>query len=57
MVGGCIESSEFEDLAEIYDQIREWNTTLGLLSQRKIDDMTLAQQFDEELKVVMKNIS
>jgi len=31
MVGGCIESSEFEELAEIYDMIREWNTTLGFI--------------------------
>ena len=53
MLGGCINSKEFENIAEIYDMIRTWNT----MSQGNVPDQQLAQQFDNELKIVMKNIT
>ena len=39
MLGGCINSKEFENIAEIYDTIRTWNT----MSQGNIPDQQLAQ--------------
>ena len=54
MVGGYISSKEFEEIAEIYDQIRQWNQDC---QQAPVEDQTLAAQFDQELKIVMKNIS
>lgn len=28
LVGGCIKAKEFEEIAEVYDQIRQWNDDL-----------------------------
>ena len=53
MVGGCIDSKEFEDIAEIYDLIRAQNMN----QDRQLDDALLAQQFDNKLKIVMMNIN
>ena len=53
MVGGCIDSKEFEDIAEIYDLIRAQNMN----QDRQLDDALLAQQFDIKLKIVMMNIN
>jgi hypothetical protein len=41
LVGGFIESTEFENIAEIYDLIRGYNLKNG-----KLDDNFLAQKFD-----------
>lgn len=53
MVGGCIDSKEFEDIAEVYDLIRAQNMS----QDRQLDDALLAQQFDNKLKIVMMNIN
>ena len=39
LVGGCIDSKEFEDIAEIYDLIRAQNMN----QERQLDDALLAQ--------------
>ena len=52
LVGGFIESTEFENIAEVYDLIRAYNMKNG-----KFDDNILANKFDQKLKEVMKNIS
>lgn len=43
MVGGYISSKEFEEIAEIYDQIRQWNQDC---QQTPVEDSNLAAQFD-----------
>jgi len=39
IIGGCIQSSQFEEIADIYDQIRSWNISLRANS---ISDTKLA---------------
>ena len=55
LVGGCIKAKEFEEIAEVYDQIRQWNEDLQMKSC--VDDYQLAMMFDQELKNVMHNIN
>lgn len=52
MVGNCIPASDFEAVAELYDQIRTWNEQQGT-----VDDDLLASAFDQQLKAVMDAIS
>ena len=54
-MGGCIKAKEFEEIAEVYDQIRQWNEDLEMKSS--VDDYQLAMMFDHELKNVMQNIN
>lgn len=54
LIGGYIDSKEFEDIAEIYDQIRQWNAQND---KPKVDDLKLAGMFDVELQQVMQQIS
>ena len=44
LVGGCIKAKEFEEIAEVYDQIRQWNEDLEMKSS--VDDYHLAMMFD-----------
>ena len=53
-MGGHINSKEFEEIAEIYDQIRQWNSSN---QPPVVEDAKLAELFDGELKEVMKSIS
>ena len=55
LVGGCIKAKEFEEIAEVYDQIRQWNEDLEMKSS--VDDYQLAMMFDHELKNVMQSIN
>ena len=55
LVGGCINSQQFETIAEIYDQIRSWNSEFDYNYQ--LNDAELAERFDNDLKVVMSNIN
>ena len=53
VVGGCIDSTEFEDIAETYDLIRAQNHN----QEGQLDDTLMAQQFDNKLKIVMMSIN
>ena len=54
-MGGCIKAKEFEEIDEVYDQIRQLNEDLEMKSS--VDDYQLAMMFDHELKNVMQNIN
>ena len=42
-VGGCINPQEFEGIADVYDNVRQWNLNL---KGSMISDQQLAMKFD-----------